>query len=165
MFDALETREPPGRARGIGVNVPHKRAFTLSKEERLSMKKARSEMKQNELYERLRKDMYLTVRKDIEESMMMQKTLTLTDRQQMGGEAGMEDAAYCATTPHKSSYASADPSDTEIAAAHDDAISDLSGMKDRLKGVLTHYEGTLKCATAWVCPPFLEDGLFLEMCH
>ena len=35
-------------------------------------------------------------------------------------------------------------------------------MKDRLKGVLTHYEGTLKCATAWVCPPFLEDGLFLD---
>ena len=93
---ALDTKEPPGRARGIGVNVPHKRAFTLSKEERLSMKKARSEMKQNELYERLRKDMYLTVRKDIEESMMMQKTLTLTDSQQMGGEAGMEDVAYCA---------------------------------------------------------------------
>ena len=35
---ALETREPPSRARGIGVNVPHKRAFTLSKEERLGMK-------------------------------------------------------------------------------------------------------------------------------
>ena len=62
-------------------------------------------MKQNELYERLRKDMYLIVRKEIEESMMMQKTLTLTDSQQMGGEAGMEDAAYCATTLHKSSCA------------------------------------------------------------
>ena len=37
LSDALETREPPGRARGIGVNVPHKRAFTLSKEERLGM--------------------------------------------------------------------------------------------------------------------------------
>ena len=34
-------------------------------------------------------------------------------------------------------------------------------MKDRLKGVLTHYEGTLKCATTWVCPPFLEEGLLL----
>jgi hypothetical protein len=105
-------------------------------------------MKQNELYERFRKDMYPAVRKDIEESMMMQKTLTLTDSQQMRGEAGMEDAAYCATTSHKSSCAAADPSDTETAVAHDDAISDLSGMKDRLKGVLTHYEGTLKCATA-----------------
>ena len=80
----------------------------------------------------------------------------------MGGEAGIKDAAYCATTLHNSSCASADPSDTETAAARDDAISDLSGMKDRLKGVLTHYEGTLKCATAWVCPPFLEDGLFLD---
>ena len=30
--------------------------------------------------------------------MMMQKTLTLTDSHQMGGEAGMEDAAYCVTT-------------------------------------------------------------------
>ena len=159
---ALDTKEPPGRARGIGVNVPHKRAFTLSKEERLSMKKARSEMKQNALFEKLKKEIYPAVRKDVEESMMMQKTLTLTDSQQMGGEAGMEDAAYCATTLHKSSCASADPSDTETAAARDDAISDLSGMKDRLKGVLTHYEGTLKCATAWVCPPFLEDGLFLD---
>ena len=34
------------------------------------MKKARSEMKQNELYERLRKDMYPAIRKDIEESMI-----------------------------------------------------------------------------------------------
>ena len=159
---ALETKDPPGRARGIGVNVPHKRAFTVSKEERLSMKKARSEMKQNELYERLRKDMYPTIRKEIEESMMMQKTLTLADSQQMGRDAGMEDAAYCTTTLHKSSCAAADPSDTETATARDDAISDLSGMKDRLKGVLTHYEGTLKCATAWVCPPFLEQGLLLE---
>lgn len=81
LSDALETREPPGRARGIGVNVPHKRTFTLSKEERLGMKKARSEMKQNELYERLRNDMYPSVRKEIEESMMMQKTLTLTNSQ------------------------------------------------------------------------------------
>ena len=53
---------------------------------------------------------------------------------------------------------------TETAAARDDAISDLSGMKDRLKGVLTHYEGTLKCATAWVCPSFLEDGIFVGQC-
>lgn len=81
LSDALETREPPGRARGIGVNVPHKRAFTLSKEERLRMEKVRSEMKKNALYERLRKDMYLVVRKDVEESMMMQKTLTLTNSQ------------------------------------------------------------------------------------
>ena len=73
------------------------------------MEKARSEMKRNELYERLRKDMYPTIRKEIEESMMMQKTLTLTDSQQMGEVTGMEDAAYCATTLHKSSCASADP--------------------------------------------------------
>ena len=69
--DALETREPPGRARGIGVNVPHKRAFTLSKEERISMKKARSEMKQNALFEKLKKEIYPAVQKDVEESMMM----------------------------------------------------------------------------------------------
>ena len=69
-------------------------------------------MKQNELYERLRKDMYLDVQKDIEESMMMQNTLTPKDSQQMGGEAGMEDAGYCATTLHKSSCAPADPGDT-----------------------------------------------------
>ena len=83
----------------------------------------------------------------------------------MGGEAGMDDAAYCATTLHKSSCASADPSDTKTTAARDDAISDLSRMKDRLKGVLTHYEGTLKCATTWVFPPFLEEGSCWIMCH
>ena len=79
--------------------------------------------------------------------MMIGNIVTLADSQQMGGEAGMEDAAYYATTLHKSSCASADHSDTETVASRDDAISDLSGMKDRLKGVLTHYEGTLKCAT------------------
>ena len=40
MSDTLETREPPGHARGIGVNVLHKRAFTLSKEESLGLKKS-----------------------------------------------------------------------------------------------------------------------------
>ena len=58
-------------------------------------------------------------------------------------------------TLHKSSCASANPSDTETAAARDDAISDLSGTKDRLRGMLTHYEGMLKCATAWICPSLL----------
>ena len=75
-------------------------------------------MKQNALFEKLKKEIYRAVRKDVEEAMMMQKTLTLTDSQQMGGEAGMEDAAYCATTPHKSSCASAHPCDTETVAAH-----------------------------------------------
>ena len=78
---ALDTKEPPGRARGIGVNFPHKRAFTLSKEERLGMKKCGSEMKQNALFEKLKKEIYSVVRKDVEESMMIQKTLTLTDSQ------------------------------------------------------------------------------------
>ena len=64
-------KSPPGRGRGIGVNVPHKRAFTLSKEERLSMKKMRSKMKQNALFEKLKKEIYPAVRKDVEESMMM----------------------------------------------------------------------------------------------
>ena len=94
----------------------------------------------------------------------MQKTLTLRDSHQTGGEAGMDDVAYCTTTPHKSSCASADPSDTETVAAHDDAISDLSGMKDKLRGVLTHYEGTLKCATAWVLSPPLGRGPLVGQC-
>jgi hypothetical protein len=104
----------------------------------------------------LRTDTAPAVRTHIEETTLTPKTLTRTESRQMGGEAGTDDAGYYATTPHKSSCTSADPSDTETAAAQDDAISNLSGMKDRLKGMLTHYEGTLKCATAWVCPPFLE---------
>ena len=126
------------------------------------MKKARSEQKKEELYERLRMDMYPKVQMEIEESMMMQKTLTLRDSQQTEGEVGMDDAAYCATTPQKSSCALADPSDTETAAVHDDAISDISRMKDKLRGVLTHYEGTLKCATTWVLSPHSEGGLLLD---
>jgi hypothetical protein len=127
------------------------------------MKKARSELKKNELYEMLRMDMYPTVRKENEESKMMKKTLTLRDSHHTGGEAGMDDSAYFATTPHKSSCESADPSDTDTAAAHDDAISDLSGMKDKPRGVLTHYEGTLKWAKGWVLPPPpLGRGLLLD---
>ena len=47
-------------------------------------------MKQNTLYEWLMKEIYPAVRKDVEESMMMQKTQTLTDSQQMegGGHGG-----------------------------------------------------------------------------
>ena len=48
----------------------------------------------NALFEKLKKEIYPAVRKDVEESMMMQKTLTLTDSQQMGGEAGMDDSSY-----------------------------------------------------------------------
>ncbi|KAE8819464.1 hypothetical protein D1007_02694 [Hordeum vulgare] len=80
----------------------------------------------------------------------------------MGGEEGTKDVGYCATTLHKSSYALADPSDNETTAAHDDAISNLSRMKDRLRGELTHNEGKLRYATAWVYPPFLEEGLLLD---
>ena len=43
------------------------------------MKKARSEMKHNALYERLRKEMYLAIRKDLEQLTMIGKTLN-TDR-------------------------------------------------------------------------------------
>ena len=39
------------------------------------MKKVRSEMKQNALFEKLKKEIYPAVQKDVEESMMMQKTL------------------------------------------------------------------------------------------
>ncbi|KAE8787529.1 hypothetical protein D1007_38528 [Hordeum vulgare] len=72
--------------------------------------------------------------------MMMQTTLTLADSQQTGRETGMEDGGYCATTLHKCSCASAHPIYNETAAAHDDAISDLSGKKDRLRDELTHYK-------------------------
>ena len=36
LSDALETREPPGHARGIGVNVPHKRASHSAKKRGLA---------------------------------------------------------------------------------------------------------------------------------
>ena len=43
-------------------------------------------MKQNALFEKLKKEIYPAIRKDVEESMMMmQNTLTLTYSQQMGG--------------------------------------------------------------------------------
>jgi hypothetical protein len=71
LADALKTKEPPGHARGIGVNVPHKRAFTLSKEERLAMKKVKIEMKKKALYEMLKAELYPKVRKNLEESMMI----------------------------------------------------------------------------------------------
>ena len=74
----------------------------------------------------------------------------------------MDDATYCMTTPHKSSCASADPSDNDAAAGHDGAISDLYGQGERVKAVLTHYEGTLKCVTTWVYNPDFDGGLLLD---
>ena len=109
--------------------------------------------------------MYPAVQKDLEQSMIIRKTLTLTDSQQMEGEAGIEDAAYCATTQHKSSCASADPSDTETATTHDDVISDLSGMKDRLKGVLTHYEGTINVQQPGFAHPSWRRASCWTMCN
>ena len=46
------------------------------------MKKVKIEMKKKELYEMLKAELYPKVQKDLEESMMMQKTLTLRDSQQ-----------------------------------------------------------------------------------
>ncbi|KAE8803657.1 hypothetical protein D1007_20504 [Hordeum vulgare] len=85
----------------------------------------------------------LAVQREIEESVMMQKTLALTDSQQMGGDAGIEDAGYYAIAPHKNRCASADPSNNETATTHDDVISHLFGMNDTPRGMLTHYEGLL----------------------
>ena len=51
----------------------------------------------------------------------------LRESQETEGYVGMDDATYCMATPHKSSCASADPSDNDAAAGHDGAISDLYG--------------------------------------
>ena len=114
------------------------------------MKKARSDYKQRDLREKIKRDMYPVVRKEVEESYMQEKTLMLRDSQETQGDVGMDDATYCMATPHKSSCASTDPSDNDVAAGHDGAISYLYGQGERVWSMLTHYEGTLKCATTWV---------------
>ena len=112
-------KRAPWPCKGYRRECPAHGGFHTRQRIEAQHEKARSEMKQNALFEKLKKEIYPAVRKDVEESMMMMlKTLTLIDSHQMGGEAGMEDAAYCATTPHKSSCASAHPCDTETVAAH-----------------------------------------------
>jgi hypothetical protein len=45
----LETKEPHGRARGIGNILPHKRAWPCSEQEKAEMKMARKKKKEDEL--------------------------------------------------------------------------------------------------------------------
>ncbi|KAE8786801.1 hypothetical protein D1007_39254 [Hordeum vulgare] len=138
-------KEPPGHARGIRVNVPHKRAFSLSKEERLNMKNARSDCKRRELCEKIKRDMYPGIRKEVEESYMQQKTLMMRDSHETEGDVDTDDATYCMATPYRSSCASADPTTMMLQL---DMIGLYLTYMDtgRLKAVLTHYEGTLECA-------------------
>ncbi|KAE8819843.1 hypothetical protein D1007_02215 [Hordeum vulgare] len=89
------------------------------------MKKARSDDKRTDLYEMIKRYMYPGIRKEVEESYMQQETLMMGDSQEMQGGVGINDATYCVATPHKSSCASADPSNNDAAARHDGAISDL----------------------------------------
>jgi hypothetical protein len=44
LTKVLETKEPHGRARGIGNIVPHKRAWPCSEQEKGKMKMARKKM-------------------------------------------------------------------------------------------------------------------------
>ena len=48
LHDALETDEPPGRARGIGMNVPHKMAFPLTKDEKQWIRNEKKEVKKQQ---------------------------------------------------------------------------------------------------------------------
>ena len=57
LHDALETNEPPGRARGIGVNVPHKRAFQLTKEEKHRIRNEKKEVKRQQIAALVRMDL------------------------------------------------------------------------------------------------------------
>ncbi|KAE8792853.1 hypothetical protein D1007_32542 [Hordeum vulgare] len=93
------------------------------------MKKAISESKRKDLYGMFKRDMYPEIRKKVEESLMQQKTLTLTDSQDTQGDVGMDDGTYCMGTLQRSICASADPSNTEAAAGHNGALCDLHGHK------------------------------------
>ena len=57
LHDALETDEPPGRARGIGVNVPHKRAFRLTKDEKQRIRNEKKEVKRQQIVALVRMDL------------------------------------------------------------------------------------------------------------
>jgi len=45
----LKTKEPPGRSRAVGVNVPHKRAFPLNEEQMIERRKKKKAAKHKEI--------------------------------------------------------------------------------------------------------------------
>lgn len=49
LSKSVETAEPPGHSRGVGVNVPHKRAFPPTEEQRIERKRLRKERKEKNL--------------------------------------------------------------------------------------------------------------------
>lgn len=174
LSTALATKEPWGRARGIGVNVSHKRAFPLTKEERLQNKMQKKELKQKEMYDMIKKDLYPAIQKDIaaeiEESMKrMYKKKFERERWLMAGEAIMVKGANpTAESPvagdyatlRKSSCASADPSPAGTPIADDD-VSDLHGITCKLRCILTVMGGAVECANAQVIPLTVGGGLVL----
>ena len=130
------------------MNVPHKSAFQLTKEEKHRIRKEKKEMKKQQ--------MVALVRKDI------MKELTLENRRLLTQETTMSDADLRTTTPHKSSCASADPT----LPGYDAAISDLYCMTCKLRCDLRMCNRALICARAQITPPPSGKGASCyTLCH
>ena len=77
------------------------------------------------------------------------KELSVHDKRLLSQEVAMPDADLRTTTPHKSRYASADPT----LPWYDAAISDLYGMTCKLRCELRMCNRALLCARAQIIPP------------
>ena len=55
---ALKINERPSRARGIGVNAPHNRAFQLTKEEKQWLRQIKRDLKHDQIVESVKKQPY-----------------------------------------------------------------------------------------------------------
>ena len=83
----METDEPPSRARGIGVNVPHKRAFRLTKDEKQQIRNEKKAVKRQQIAALVRMD--------------LMKELSVHDQRLLTQEVTMPDADLRTTAPHQ----------------------------------------------------------------
>ena len=99
----METDEIPGRARGIGVNVPHKRGFRLTIDEKKRIREERKSLKRQHIATLVRMD--------------LMKELSVHAQNLLSQEFNMPNSDLITTTPHKSSCASTDPTLIDYDAA------------------------------------------------
>ena len=124
----METDEPPGRARGIGVNVPHNRGFRLTIDEKKRLREEKKALKRQQIATLVRMD--------------LMKELSVHAQNLLSQEVNMPDSEIITTTPHKSSCASADPTLID----YDAPIFDLYGMTRKLTCELRMHKRVLRCA-------------------
>ena len=117
------------------MNVSHKRGFRLTIDEKKWIREEKKALKRQHIATLVRMD--------------LMKELSVHAQNLLSQEVNMPDSDLITTAPHKSSYASADPT----LIGYDAAISDIYGMTRKLTCELRMCKCSLRCALAQIIPP------------